>query len=64
MLSDMEEKPLILLTGASGYIGGRLLTHLEERGERIRCLVRHPTYMRLRVKRDTELASGDLLDPE
>ena len=64
MLSDMEEKPLILLTGASGYIGGRLLTHLEERGERIRCFVRHPTYMRSRVKPGTELASGDLLDPE
>ena len=64
ILSDMEEKPLILLTGATGYIGGRLLTLLEERGERIRCLVRHPRYIRSRIKPDTELATGDLLDPE
>lgn len=60
----MTEKPLILLTGASGYIGGRLLSELEDRGERIRCLVQHPTYMRSRIKQGTELASGDLLDPE
>ncbi|MGD8352841.1 MAG: SDR family oxidoreductase [Pseudomonadota bacterium] len=60
----MEEKPLILLTGASGYIGGRLLSDLESRGERIRCLVQHPVYMRSRIKQGTEIACGDLLDPE
>ena len=63
MVSDLNEKPLILLTGASGYIGGRLLSELEERGERVRCLVQHPVYMRSRVKQGTEIAGGDLLDP-
>jgi len=59
----MGEKRLILLTGASGYIGGRLLTLLAERGEQVRCFVRHPTYMRSRVDAGTEIAGGDLLDP-
>ena len=64
MVSDMEEKPLILLTGASGYIGGRLLSEIEDRGERVRCLERHPIYMRSRVEPGTEIVRGDVLDPE
>ena len=31
---------LILLTGGTGYVGGRLLTLLEQRGIRVRCLTR------------------------
>ena len=34
---------LVLVTGASGYVGGRLVTVLLERGYRVRCLVRTPT---------------------
>lgn len=64
MLSDMREKPHILLTGASGYIGGRLLSELEGRGKQVRCLDRHPTYMRSRVNQGTEVVQGDLLDAE
>ena len=64
MVSDMDEKPLILLNGASGYIGGRLLSDLEDRGERVRCLVRHPIYMRSRVEPRTEIVRGDVLNPE
>ena len=33
-------RPPILLTGAIGYVGGRLLRVLEERGEWVRCLDR------------------------
>lgn len=33
---------LILVTGASGYVGGRLVTVLLEAGYRVRCLVRTP----------------------
>jgi uncharacterized protein YbjT (DUF2867 family) len=32
------QRPLILLTGATGYIGGRLLHSLEARVERVRFL--------------------------
>ncbi|MFE6222560.1 SDR family oxidoreductase [Streptomyces sp. NPDC057854] len=31
-----------LVTGASGYIGGRLVPELLDRGYRVRCLARHP----------------------
>ncbi|MHC4990046.1 MAG: SDR family oxidoreductase [Planctomycetota bacterium] len=31
---------LVLLTGATGYIGGRLVPHLLQQGWRVRCLVR------------------------
>ncbi|HWH15019.1 MAG TPA: NAD(P)H-binding protein, partial [Miltoncostaeaceae bacterium] len=34
--------PLVLLTGPTGYIGGRLLAALQERGVRVRCLTRRP----------------------
>jgi uncharacterized protein YbjT (DUF2867 family) len=32
----------ILLTGATGYVGGRLLSLLEQRGALVRCLARRP----------------------
>lgn len=53
---------LILLTGASGYVGGRLLKSLEKQGLRIRCLARRPDYLRPRVSDSTEVVRGDVLD--
>lgn len=53
----------ILLTGASGYIGGRLLQALEKEGLPLRCLARRPEYLRPRVGSGTEVVAGDLLDP-
>lgn len=55
---------LILLTGATGYIGGRLLPALESRSAKVRCLVRHPSYLRARVGRGTEVVDGDLCEPD
>lgn len=52
----------ILLTGASGYVGGRLLGALEGRGERLRCLARRPEYMQSKVSPGTEVVQGDVLD--
>jgi uncharacterized protein YbjT (DUF2867 family) len=40
---------LFLVTGASGYVGGRLVRALRERGERIRCLARRPEYLAPRL---------------
>ena len=55
---------LVLLTGATGYVGGRLLTALEARGERVRCVSRRPEYLRSRVASTTEVVQGDVLRPE
>jgi uncharacterized protein YbjT (DUF2867 family) len=54
--------PLVLLTGATGYIGGRLLKALESRGCRMRCLVRRPPMLRAKVGPSTEVVAGDVLD--
>ncbi len=57
-----DQRRLILLTGASGYIGGRLLRTLHERGERVRALARRPDELRGRVPAQVEVAGGDVLD--
>lgn len=59
-----SEKPLVLLTGATGYIGGRLMPLLERRGLRLRCLARRPEHLRPRVAITTEVVAGDVLAPE
>lgn len=59
-----RDKPLVLLTGGTGYIGGRLLPLLERRGHRLRCLPRRPENLRPRVSGATEVAAGDVLDPD
>ena len=53
--------PLILLTGASGYVGGRLLAAMERRGWRLRCLVRHIERLRPKTIPSTQIVEGDLL---
>ncbi len=59
---DDENRPLILLTGGSGYVGGRLIPLLEKQGVRLRCLARSPEKMRPRVQPGTEIVQGDVLD--
>ena len=50
---------MLLLTGATGSVGSRLLPLLLERGEDVRCLVREPR--RLGAHRvDVQIALGDL----
>ena len=46
----------VLLTGATGYIGGRLLRHFEEAGRPVRCLARNPEGVR--ATRSTPHLSG------
>ncbi len=57
-----NQRPLILLTGASGYIGGRLLHALEKSSWRVRCLARRPEFLAARVGPATEVVQGDCLD--
>ena len=60
---DDENRPLILLTGGTGYVGGRLIPLLEKQAVRLRCLARSPEKMRSRVQPGTEIVQGDVLDP-
>ena len=52
----------VLLTGATGYIGGRLAKRLEERGYPLRCLARRPEYLRSRLAGSTEIVAGDIVE--
>ena len=56
------DRPVILLTGATGTVGSALLRRLTGAGEPVRCLVRDPGRLgdqRVRV----QIALGDLADP-
>lgn len=60
---EIWAEPRILLTGATGYIGGRLLRRLQDGNRVIRCLARKPEYLRPKVASTTEVVQGDLFDP-
>lgn len=67
--------PRVLLTGATGYVGGRLLARLQAQGCDVRCLVRRPDALsgrtRAAIAADAAAAAGrttvvvgDLLAPQ
>jgi len=65
MTIDATNRPLILVTGATGYIGGRLIPNLLDMGYRVRCLVRDPIRLQGRPWHDrVEIVAGDVLQPE
>jgi uncharacterized protein YbjT (DUF2867 family) len=55
----------VLVTGATGYIGGRLAPRLVTAGYRVRCLVRDPRRLEGRPWHDrVDVVAGDMLQPE
>ncbi|UIP58223.1 SDR family oxidoreductase [Agromyces marinus] len=53
----------VLVTGATGYIGGRLVPRLVEAGHEVRAIVRRPERLRtVPWARDVEVVGGDLTD--
>jgi uncharacterized protein YbjT (DUF2867 family) len=54
---------VILLTGATGYVGSRLLRVLESEGRPVRCLVRRPDKLAGRPS-TTQVVAGDVRNPE
>ncbi len=61
MINMYEPPSNVLLTGATGYVGGRLLPLLEGLGVHVRCLVRKPENLQGRVRPQTEVIAGDVL---
>ena len=56
---------MILVTGASGYVGGRLVPKLLEDGRQVRVLARDPDRLQGRSWSDqVEIVQGDALKPE
>ena len=61
----MNEPKLVLVTGATGYIGGRLVPALLEAGYRVRCLVRDARRLQGRPwSHRVEVVEGDAVQPE
>ncbi len=51
----------ILLTGATGYVGGRLLMVMHRQGYRVRTLARRPEFLHIDPTWEVEKAKGDVL---
>ncbi|WAU81634.1 SDR family oxidoreductase [Streptomyces sp. Qhu-G9] len=66
MSSDLTvPAPRCLVTGATGYIGGRLVPELLDAGHRVRCLARSPGALRDHPwAGDAEVVRGDVTDAE
>ena len=63
-MNGMSENGLVLVTGATGYIGGRLVPRLLTAGYRVRCLVRDPGRLQGRSwLKQVEVVKADALEP-
>ncbi len=61
----MAYPELVLVSGATGYVGGRLVPRLIESGYRVRVLVRDPARLQGRPWRSqVEASQGDVLKPD
>lgn len=61
----MPKNETIMVTGATGYVGGRLVPRLLEAGYPVRVLARDPARLRGRPwATDVDVVSGDVLKPE
>lgn len=64
MTDDDLRSVNILLTGATGYVGGRLLPMLEASDHSVRCMSRDPLSLSDTVDSQTEVVYGDAFDLE
>src|SRR5438477_2224879 len=54
----------VALTGATGYVGGRLLERFQQLGRPVRCLTRDPERLAGRTVGGTHVVDADVLDTD
>ena len=59
-----KNRKTVLLTGVTGYVGGRLLPILESKGYVVRCMSRRPLNLSTSAGSNTETVVADVLDQE
>jgi len=59
-MNPIPLKNLILLTGATGYVGGRLLKVFLEKSYRVRCMARKPEYLKAKLPTFVDVVAGDV----
>jgi len=61
----LPDQSLVVVTGATGYVGGRLVPQLLARGHRVRCVARRPEELSDRLWKDqVEIIQADLSKPD
>jgi NAD+-dependent farnesol dehydrogenase len=64
IVSEGRRHATVFLTGATGFLGGRLAAALDARGYRLRCLVRHPERAGALARLGAELIVGDVTNAD
>ena len=59
-MTSQGERARVLVTGATGYVGGRLWRKLEEGGVHVRCMARDPLSLADKVGETTEVVRADI----
>ena len=62
--NTLNKNDQVLVTGATGYIGGRLVPILEDLGYSVRCFARNSESLESKVSENTEIIAGDMLNAE
>lgn len=64
MSESSEQRLSVLLTGATGFVGGYVARHIVERGHRLRALARKPDAAEALVQQGVEVVEGDITRPK
>jgi uncharacterized protein YbjT (DUF2867 family) len=59
-MTSQRDRASVLVTGATGYVGGRLWRKLQEAGVHVRCMARDPLSLAYKVDDTTEVVRADI----